>query len=176
LLCDIVTAPGSLLLVLHDGRTARRLLRHAETLWRASAQKTIEPRIVTIPVVYGGEFGADLEQAARVCGLSTTAFVECHAGGNYFVQSLGFMPGFAYLGGLHPQLHIKRKNTPSARVPAGSVAIGGSNTGIYPSESPGGWHIIGRTSVTLFDAQAQQPCLLKPGDTVRFLAQKEKQL
>ena len=176
LLCDIVTAPGSLLLVLHDGRTARRLLRHAETLWRASAQKTIEPRIVTIPVVYGGEFGPDLEQAARVCGLSTTAFVECHAGGNYFVQSLGFMPGFAYLGGLHPQLHIKRKNTPSARVPAGSVAIGGSNTGIYPSESPGGWHIIGRTSVALFDAQAQQPCLLKPGDTVRFLAQKEKQL
>jgi KipI family sensor histidine kinase inhibitor len=77
---------------------------------------------------------------------------------------------------LHPQLHIKRKNTPSARVPAGSVAIGGSNTGIYPSESPGGWHIIGRTSVTLFDAQAQQPCLLKPGDTVRFIAQKEKQL
>jgi 5-oxoprolinase (ATP-hydrolysing) subunit B len=175
LLCDIVTAPGSLLLVLHDGRTARRLLRHAETLWRASAQKTIEPKIVTIPVVYGGEFGPDLEQAARVCGLCTTAFVECHAGGNYFVQSLGFMPGFAYLGGLHPQLHIKRKDTPSARVPAGSVAIGGSNTGIYPSESPGGWHIIGRTSVTLFDAHAQQPCLLQPGDTVRFIAHKEQQ-
>lgn len=175
LLCDIVTAPGSLLLVLHDGRTARRLLRHAETLWRASAQKPIAPEVVTIPVVYGGEFGPDLEQAARLCGLSTAAFVEYHAAGNYFVQSLGFMPGFAYLGGLDPQLHIKRKNTPSARVPAGSVAIGGSNTGIYPSESPGGWHIIGRTSATLFDAHAQQPCLLQPGDTVRFIAQKEQQ-
>jgi len=175
LLCDIVTAPGSLLLVLHDGRTARRLLRHAETLWRASAQKTIEPKIVTIPVVYGGDFGPDLEKAARVCGMSTAAFVECHVAGNYFVQSLGFMAGFAYLSGLHPQLHIKRKDTPSARVAAGSVAIGGSNTGIYPSESPGGWHIIGRTSMTLFDAHAQQPCLLQPGDTVRFIAQQEKQ-
>ena len=173
LLCDIVTAPGSLLLVLHDGRTARRLLRHAETLWRASAQQSINARIVTVPVMYGGECGPDLEQAASLCGMSPTKFVERHAAGNYFVQSLGFMPGFAYLGGLDPQLHIKRKDTPSARVAAGSVAIGGSNTGIYPSESPGGWHIIGRTSVTLFDAHSQQPCLLQPGDTVRFIAQKE---
>jgi len=175
LLCDIVTAPGSLLLVLHDGRTARRLLRHAETLWRASAQQSINPRIVTVPVFYGGEHGPDLEQAASICGLSTATFVERHAAGNYFVQSLGFMPGFAYLGGLDPQLHIKRKDTPSARVAPGSVAIGGSNTGIYPSESPGGWHVIGRTSLTLFDANAQQPCLLQPGDTVRFIAQKESQ-
>lgn len=170
LLCDIVTAPGSLLLVLHDGRTARRLLRHAETLWRASAQKTIEAKIVTIPVIYGGEHGPDLEHAASLCGISTTTFVERHAKGDYFVQSLGFMPGFAYLGGLDPQLHLRRKDSPSARVAAGSVAIGGSNTGIYPSESPGGWHIIGRTSLTLFDAFAQPPCLLQPGDTVKFVA------
>lgn len=175
LLCDIVTAPGSLLLVLHDGRTARRLLRHAETLWRASAQKNITTNIVTVPVIYGGEYGPDLEVAASLCGLGKQAFVEQHAQGTYFVQSLGFMPGFAYLGGLDPALHLKRKDTPAARVPAGSVAIGGSNTGIYPSESPGGWHIIGRTSLTLFDPLAMQPCLLQPGDTVKFVVNTERQ-
>lgn len=173
LLCDIVTAPGSLLLVLHDGRTARRLLRHAETLWRASAQRSIDTQVVSIPVVYGGEFGPDLEQAASLCGMDSHRFAALHADGNYFVQCLGFMPGFAYLGGLDPALHLKRKDTPSARVPAGSVAIGGSNTGIYPSESPGGWHIIGRTTVTLFDPHAEQPCLLQPGDKVKFVAIKE---
>lgn len=175
LLCDIVTAPGSLLLVLHDGRTARRLLRHAETLWRASAQKTIDTHAVSIPVIYGGEFGPDLEQAALMCGMDSQRFAAQHAQGTYFVQSLGFMPGFAYLGGLDPALHLKRKDTPSARVPAGSVAIGGSNTGIYPSESPGGWHIIGRTSLTLFDPLSEQPCLLQPGDTVKFVAVTEHQ-
>jgi KipI family sensor histidine kinase inhibitor len=175
LLCDIVTAPGSLLLVLHDGRTARRLLRHAETLWRASAQKNMTARLVTIPVFYGGDAGPDLEHAAAACGMDSQSFVEHHSTGHYFVQSLGFMPGFAYLGGLDPALHLTRKNTPAARVPAGSVAIGGSHTGIYPSESPGGWHIIGRTSLTLFDPYAQPPCLLQPGDTVNFVAITEHQ-
>lgn len=171
LLCDIVTAPGSLLLLLHDGRTARRLLRHAETLWHASAQQRFDQTTIVIPVVYGGEFGPDLERAAETCGLSPDALVQKHLTGEYFVQSLGFMPGFAYLGGLDSALHIPRKTTPAVRVPAGSVAIGGSNTGIYPAETPGGWHIIGRTAVQLFDPRAQQPCLLQAGDKVRFNVQ-----
>lgn len=171
LLCDIVTAPGSLLLLLHDGRTARRLLRHAETLWRASANKRLDQATVTIPVMYGGEYGPDLEAAASFCGLSQQDLVRKHLDGHYFVQNLGFMPGFAYLGGLEPTLHIPRKSTPAVRVPAGSVAIGGSNTGIYPAACPGGWHIIGRTNVKLFDANAENPCLLQPGDCVRFVIQ-----
>lgn len=171
LLCDIVTAPGSLLLLLHDGRTARRLLRHAETLWHASAQKNLNPATISIPVVYGGDHGPDLQYAADACGLTPQQLVQKHLEGDYFVHSLGFMPGFAYLGGLHNTLHIARKTTPSVRVPAGSVAIGGGHTGIYPAPSPGGWHIIGHTSVKLFDAAASQPCLLQAGDRVKFVMQ-----
>lgn len=171
LLCDIVTAPGSLLLLLHDGRTARRLLRHAETLWHASAQKSFDQTTVTIPVAYGNEFGPDLETAASVCGLSPQDFIQKHMDGSYIVQSLGFMPGFAYLGGLDPALHLPRKDKPSVRVPAGSVAIGGSYTGIYPAVTPGGWHVIGRTSLKLFAPDTAQPCLLQPGDRVKFIMQ-----
>lgn len=170
LLRDIVTAPGSLLLLLNDGRTARRLLRHAETLWHASAQQNRQVQTITIPVVYGGSYGPDLLSAAGRCDLSAQAFVEKHTGGDYVVQNLGFMAGFAYLGGLDDALHIPRKDTPAIRIPAGSVAIGGSYTGVYPAASPGGWHIIGRTSLKLFDATAAQPCLLQPGDHVRFVA------
>ncbi|MDO8908568.1 MAG: 5-oxoprolinase subunit PxpB [Pseudohongiella sp.] len=171
LLCDIVTAPGSLLLLLHDGRTARRLLRHSETLWHASAQKVPDQVTITIPVVYGGESGPDLEAAADLCGLSAQTLVEKHLDGEYLVQCLGFMPGFAYLAGLDPALHIPRKSSPSTRIPAGSVAIAGSHTGVYPSSTPGGWHVIGRTSLTLFDPRAAQPCLMQPGDRVRFVVQ-----
>jgi KipI family sensor histidine kinase inhibitor len=166
-----VTAPGSLLLLLHDGRTARRLLRHAETLWHASAQKNPDSATITIPVVYGGEFGPDLLTAAAACELSAEAFVEKHMNSRYFVHCLGFMPGFAYIGGLDPALHITRKSTPAIRIPAGSVAIAGSYTGVYPTATPGGWHVIGRTTVKLFDASAAQPCLLQAGDQVRFVAQ-----
>jgi 5-oxoprolinase (ATP-hydrolysing) subunit B len=171
LLRDIVTSPGSLLLLLYDGRTARRLLRHSETLWRASAQKTLEQATITIPVIYGGESGPDLESAADICGMSAREFVQKHVDGEYLVQSLGFMPGFSYLGGLAPALHIPRKTTPATRIPAGSVAIGGSFTGVYPSATPGGWHIIGHTTLILFDPRATKPCLMQPGDRVRFVVQ-----
>lgn len=171
LLCDIVTAPGSLLLLLHDGRTARRLLRHAETLWHASAHPSASRAAITIPVHYGGNAGPDLKAAAQCCGLSPDEFVRRHSAIEYSVQNLGFMPGFAYLGGLDPALHLPRKTTPATRVPAGSVAIGGSFTGVYPAASPGGWHIIGHTSLALFDVNADSPCLLQPGDRVRFVVQ-----
>lgn len=174
LLRDIVTSPGSLLLLLHDGRTARRLLRHSETLWHASAQKALDQATITIPVIYGGEFGPDLATAAEVCGLSAQELVQKHVNGEYLVQSLGFMPGFSYLGGLDPALHIPRKSTPAIRIPAGSVAIGGSFTGVYPTSTPGGWHVIGRTSLMLFDPHAAQPCLMRPGDRVRFVVQEDQ--
>jgi 5-oxoprolinase (ATP-hydrolysing) subunit B len=171
LICDLITAPGSLLILLHDGATARRVLRHTETLWNNTTHNNPqqEQTAVKIPVRYGGSAGPDLAAAAQYCGLSITEFISCHSSADYVVHNIGFMPGFAYLSGLPEQLHLPRKTTPAVRVPAGSVAIGGSFSGIYPTTSPGGWHIIGYTSLTLFNVQADTPCLLRPGDRVQFV-------
>ncbi len=126
------------------------------------------PRTVTIPVVYGGEFGPDLADVARHTGLSAERVVEAHSSAEYLVYFLGFSPGFPYLGGLPPGLATPRLPAPRTRVPAGSVAIGGNQTGVYPVESPGGWRIIGRTPLRLFDVSASPPALLSMGDRVRF--------
>ncbi|HEY0178671.1 MAG TPA: 5-oxoprolinase subunit PxpB [Dokdonella sp.] len=125
---------------------------------------------VEIPVRYGGADGPDLDALARHCGLAPDELVARHAGGDYRVAMLGFAPGFPYLLGLDPALHAPRRATPRTRVPRGSVAIGGAQTGIYPAELPGGWHLIGRTSLTLFDLARDPPALLAPGDRVRFRA------
>jgi KipI family sensor histidine kinase inhibitor len=168
LLQEVVAAPGSLLLCLHDGRKARRLLRAAEQLWNNPDTASSMPRVVEIPVHYGGTSGPDLETLASDCGLSCAELIRRHSNADYEVLCLGFLPGFAYLGGLDPQLHTPRKSTPAARISAGSVAIGGSSTGIYPVASPGGWHIIGRTHSVLFAPDRDNPCLLQPGDRIRF--------
>jgi len=123
-----------------------------------------------IPVCYGGDFGPDLELVARRCGLDPEAVVSLHAGGRYVVHAIGFTPGFPYLGGLAPALHTPRRGTPRARVAAGSVGIGGSQTGVYPVASPGGWQIIGRTALALFRPERRPAALLRPGDEVRFRA------
>jgi KipI family sensor histidine kinase inhibitor len=127
-----------------------------------------EMRTVEIPVSYGGAFGPDLDDVARHAGLTPARVVELHASASYLVYFLGFSPGFPYLGGLPVELATPRLATPRKRVPAGSVAIGGSQTGIYPMESPGGWRIIGRTELRLFDPEADPPALLRMGDYVRF--------
>lgn len=124
-------------------------------------------RLVEIPVVYDGE---DLPEVARRTGLAADEVIARHSGRDYRVWLLGFAPGFPYLGVLDEALHLPRRDTPRPRIAAGSVAIAGAQTGIYPSESAGGWHIIGRTSATLFDPEAADPFLLRPGDTVRFVA------
>ncbi|HWG10594.1 MAG TPA: 5-oxoprolinase subunit PxpB [Rhodanobacteraceae bacterium] len=128
------------------------------------------PRLVEIPVCYGGEHGVDLQDVARHAGLDTQQLAARHASMEYRVAMLGFAPGFPYLLGMDPSLHVPRRATPRTRVPAGSVAIGGTQTGFYPRELPGGWQLIGRTPLTLFDAQRDPPCLLAPGDRVRFRA------
>lgn len=125
-------------------------------------------RLVTIPVCYDVELGEDLPAAVAHSGLSMAAFVAAHAAANYSVAMLGFAPGFPYLLGLPEALHLPRRGNPRTRVAAGSVAIGGSQTGIYPSALPGGWHLIGRTPLRLFDAQSTPPSALMPGDCVRF--------
>ena len=127
------------------------------------------PRTIDIPVRYGGEFGPDLADVAKHTGLAPESVVEMHAAGEYLVYFVGFMPGFAYLGGLAPELATPRLSAPRKQVPAGSVAIGGNQTGVYPMQSPGGWRIIGHTRAKLFDPDAADPTLLKMGDHVRFV-------
>lgn len=130
----------------------------------------VSTRTVSVPVVYGGEAGPDLESAAAELGLPPAELVKRHAAGEYTVAMIGFAPGFPYLLGLDPALALPRLATPRTSVPAGSVGIGGTQTGIYPRESPGGWRLIGRTPLVLFDPLRDEPALLAPGDRVRFVA------
>lgn len=125
--------------------------------------------LVELPVCYGGEFGPDLPEVARRTGLAPEEVVRRHAAPTYRVYCLGFLPGFAYLGGLDPLLAVPRRDTPRVRVPAGAVGIGGRQTGVYPVASPGGWHLIGRTPARLYLPERTPPCLLRPGDRVRFV-------
>lgn len=127
------------------------------------------PRQLEIPVRYGGEEGPDLEAVAAHCGLTAAEVIERHAAGDYVVDFLGFAPGFAYLSGLDPRLATPRLETPRRRVPAGSVGIGGRQTGVYPFATAGGWRLIGRTALTLFDPQREPMSLLEIGDRVRFV-------
>ena len=125
-------------------------------------------RVIEIPVCYGGDLGPDLDDVARAHGISSEDVVRIHASGDYLVYMVGFMPGFAYLGGLSPQIATPRRSTPRTAVPTGSVGIGGQQTGVYPCVSPGGWNLIGRTPRAVFDANRAEPSLLATGDRVRF--------
>lgn len=138
-------------------------------LWKETGASSLRPsRLVEIPVCYGGDFGPDLEEVAHHCGLSPKAVITRHSSSAYRVFMLGFAPGFAYLGGLDPTLATPRRETPRLKVPAGSVGIAGAQTGIYPLDTPGGWRIIGRTPLKLFDPSLEEPCLLGPGDRLLF--------
>ncbi len=122
-------------------------------------------RLHTIPVTYDGP---DLDAVAELTGLTASEVVARHASAELRVLFCGFAPGFAYLGDLPSELRVERLATPRTRTPAGSVAIAGSMSGIYPADLPGGWRVIGRTEVTLFDPSSDRPALLEPGDRVRF--------
>lgn len=126
-------------------------------------------RLVQIPVCYGGEYGPDLDSLAEELGLGTASLIERHCAPEYRVALLGFAPGFPYLLGMDPGLRADRLATPRAMVPAGSVGIAGAQTGIYPRASPGGWRLIGRCPLLLFDPQRETPALLAPGDRLRFM-------
>jgi inhibitor of KinA len=127
-------------------------------------------RTLDIPVCYGGDLGPDLDEVARVHDLAAEEVVRIHTSGDYLVYMLGFAPGFAYLGGLSPRIATPRRPQPRTMVPAGSVGIGGDQTGAYPLASPGGWQIIGRTPLILFDAARTPAALLAAGDRVIFRA------
>ncbi|MEP2774562.1 MAG: 5-oxoprolinase subunit PxpB [Luteolibacter sp.] len=131
-------------------------------------QKHIGARTIDIPVTYGGNYGPDLQALATAKKLDVSELIALHLNSEYTVAAIGFSPGFPYLQGLPPQLHQPRHSSPR-KVPAGSVAIAGDQAGIYPFASQGGWHVIGRTDVALFDPHREQPALLQPGDKVRFV-------
>lgn len=125
-------------------------------------------RTIEIPVYYGGFYGPDLDELALKTKLAVSEIIHIHSTTLYRVYMIGFVPGFAYLGGLDERLYCARKAVPRAHIPAGSVGIGGQQTGIYPLATPGGWQIIGATPLTLFDAYKPTPSLLQAGDVVKF--------
>ena len=125
--------------------------------------------VVEVPTVYGGEFGPDLSFVASHNHLSEDEVISIHSGTDYLVYMLGFIPGFTYLGGMDPRIATPRLSSPRTLIPAGSVGIAGEQTGTYPSDSPGGWQIIGRTAVTMYDMSKAQAALLKAGDYVRYV-------
>ena len=129
----------------------------------------VDRPVVDIPVRYGGADGPDLAECAARAGLSPEAFIYAHSAGEYTVAMIGFMPGFPYLSGLDDSLAQPRRGAPRSRVPAGSVGIAGGQTGVYPFDSPGGWQIIGRTPLRVFDPMNRHPSLLRAGDRIRFV-------
>lgn len=126
------------------------------------------PKIVEIPVCYGGEFGPDLDEVARHNGISVEEVISIHTSGEYLVYMIGFAPGFPYLGGMSSRIAAPRKETPRLAIPGGTVGIAGNQTGVYPIETPGGWQLIGRTPVPLFLPERFPPTLLAAGNVVRF--------
>ncbi|KKK32992.1 allophanate hydrolase [Salinicoccus sediminis] len=150
-----------------DAGTIEGKLRDINT--DALLEGGFEYRVVEIPVCYGGEYGPDIENFEEN-GLSADEVIDMHSGKEYLVYMLGFMPGFPYLGGLDEKLHKARLETPRVRIPAGSVGIGGKQTGMYPFESPGGWNLLGRTPVPLYDPGRAEPILYQAGDRIVYRA------
>jgi KipI family sensor histidine kinase inhibitor len=172
---DLVPAYASLAVFfdaerLPDGDPHAAVGEAVEALLSRPASRSVgDGTLHEIPVCYGGEHGEDLAGAAHELGLDAATLIARHSAPVYTVAMIGFAPGFPYLLGLDPPLALPRLATPRTRVPAGSVAIGGAQTGIYPRESPGGWRLLGRTPCTLFDATRAPPALLQAGDRVRFV-------
>ncbi|WP_421734849.1 5-oxoprolinase subunit B family protein [Cellulomonas sp.] len=164
---DQVPAARTLLLRVRDGADAGSL--PVERWWagRTDAARETATTEVVLEVVYDG---ADLDDVARLAGLSVDDVIARHTGAQYTVAFGGFMPGFAYLVGLDPVLRVPRLDSPRERVPAGSVAIADEFSAVYPAATPGGWRLLGRCDVRLFDVDREPPALLQPGTRVRFTA------
>ena len=126
-------------------------------------------RVFEIPVCYGGEYGPDIQNIADHAGMSVEEVIQVHTSRDYLIYMLGFLPGFTYLGGLDERIHTPRLANPRIRIPAGSVGIGGSQTGIYPMDSPGGWQLMGQTPVKTYDPERKPPILVEAGDYIRFV-------
>jgi KipI family sensor histidine kinase inhibitor len=166
---DVIPADGSLLVVLRPGAApSPRLLRAlARPVENAS---DVPGRYFEFRAHFGDRHGPDLAELARTAGMSEAGAIGVLTTAEFHVRFLGFQPGFAYLAGVPEPLRVSRRATPRTRVRAGSVALGGGYCGIYPGDSPGGWHIVGHTDAVLFDPARAPPALLAPGDRVRIVA------
>ena len=138
------------------------------TVYKSSA-KQVKKEIVEIPTVYGGEYGPDLDYVAEHVGLTRDEVIKIHSSVKYKVYMIGFSPGFPYLGGMEKKISCHRLQKPRLRIPQGSVGIAGDQTGVYPSESPGGWRLIGRTPKKLFNVNCEPPVTILPGSYVKFI-------
>ena len=170
---DIAPAFASVAMFLESPgnfEAASEAIRAALRRRRRAARAAAKPRLVAVPVCYDPEFAFDLETVAQHCCLAPNEVTARHAAARYQVRCVGFTPGFPFLSGLPAKLATPRREIPRTAVPAGSVGIGGAQTGIYPLRSPGGWNIIGRTPLRLFDVTREPAALLRAGDRVRFLA------
>lgn len=166
---DIVPGMNNLTVIFDPSQDDGELwLSRLRQHWNEAKATNFQQRRIVIPTHYGGDHGPDLTVVAEHAELSTSEVVRLHSEAHYTVYFLGFQPGFAYMGGLPQRLSCPRRAEPRLLVPAGSVGIGGSQTGIYPSQSPGGWQLIAWTPITLFDPSLAAPSLLMPGDLVRF--------
>ncbi|HUF19238.1 MAG TPA: 5-oxoprolinase subunit PxpB [Burkholderiales bacterium] len=145
------------------------VLRLQESLFDADALPQEDGRLHEIPVAYGGRFGEDLDELAATLEMGADTLIELHCATTYSVYMLGFAPGFPYLGPLDHRLIVPRRDSPRTQVPAGSVAVANAYTAVYPLNLPGGWHLLGRTPLTLFDPNRDPPALLSAGDRVRFV-------
>lgn len=150
------------------GSASRHIIRMLLDRCEKISGITQAPRQISIPVCYEAAMAPDLEELAEKKSISAEEIIGMHTGCSYRVYMIGFLPGFAYMGKLDEKLVAPRKTSPRRSVPRGSVGIAGEQTGIYPFESPGGWQLIGRTPLKMFDASKQDPCLLQAGDEVRF--------
>jgi KipI family sensor histidine kinase inhibitor len=167
---EVIPTYHSVIIVYDPLRTAPADLEPAVC---ALAEGTVRavlppPEETVVPVCYGGEFGPDIEFVAEHNRISVEAVVRLHSAPSYPIYMLGFSPGFPFLGGLSEKLHTPRLSSPRSRVPSGSVGIANNQTGIYPIASPGGWQLIGRCPLRLFDPSRDDPFLLRAGDTLRF--------
>ncbi len=170
-LVDLAPAYASLLLTYDPAALdyAEVEARVRAALAALPARPALAGRRRDVPVAYGGEHGPDLPAVAQRLGMTQAEVVRLHAEGRYRVYMIGFAPGYSYLGELPARLELPRLSTPREHVPAGSVAIAGRQTGVYSVATPGGWHLLGRTPVRLFDPEREPPCYLAPGDRVRFV-------
>lgn len=148
--------------------SAETLIAAVERLAVGLDDTPVPGRRWTVPVAYGGQHGIDLEAVAERTGLTADQVIERHMAGDYRVYMIGFQPGFTYLGGLDPKLHLPRRETPRLKTPAGTISIGGIQAAVASIEAPSGWHLLGQTPVRAFDAGRADPFLFRPGDRIRF--------
>jgi KipI family sensor histidine kinase inhibitor len=163
---EVVPAARTLLLRLEPGADPGPV-RTALGQVRPAAGRRADAGCVEVPVAYDGE---DLEEVGRLTGLGARGVIEAHTAADWVVAFCGFAPGFGYLTGSDPRLHVPRRDSPRTRVPAGSVALAGEYAGVYPRASPGGWQLLGHTDLPVWDLEREPPALLQPGTRVRFVA------